>query len=231
MGIFTKVDKLFESREFFSINIQSIKKWMKVAKIIKEVENPCYSRAIGAIIVDPSANVIISSGHNGPPANCPPNDDPGYLREVVWNKLDSYEKSVVKRKLYPSDGISEGCRDVSEKELCENFVSSYGNCKTCPRKHVDAPSGKRLELCSCIHGETDAICKAKAAGSKLLGAVMFAYCGVPCVECTKLCINSCLDVVFCLDHGGEDYSPYSSRWLFDNSKTSLVLMKEDWIHS
>lgn len=207
------------------LDIKSIKKWMKVAKTIKEVENPCYSRAIGAIIVDPAANVIISSGHNGPPANCPPNDDPGYLREVVWNNLDSYEKSVVKNKLYhPLDS------NVSEKELCESFVGTYGNCKTCPRKHVDAPSGKRLELCSCIHGETDAICKAKAAGSKLLGAVMFAYCGVPCIECTKLCINSRLDTVFCLDQGGEDYSPHSSRWLFKNSKTDLVLMKDSWIH-
>jgi deoxycytidylate deaminase len=206
------------------LDCNSIKKWMKSAKHFRDVENPCYSRSIGVIIVDPETNSIISSGHNGPPANCPPNDNPDYLRNVVWPQLTDKEREIAREQC---DTAPCGY----ERSDVDEYVAKFGNCKICPRKPINAPSGKRLELCTCIHGEVDAICKAKASGAKLAGAYMFAYCGVPCIECTKVIINSCLKAVVCLDHGREDYSPYSSRWLFKNSRVKLQLVTEDWINS
>lgn len=206
----------------YKLSTESTKKWMRVAKAIKEVENPCYSRQIGVILVDPDTNSLISSGHNGPPANCPKNDDPRYLANVVWPQLTKEEQDIAMKKVQKTDKFSYA-------SPLDVFVAEYGNCKTCPRKHIDAPSGKRLELCTCIHGETDAIVKAKAAGGRVAGSYMFAYCGVPCIECTKLIINSSISVVVAIDHGRGDYSPYSSRWLFENSRVDLMLVQEDWI--
>lgn len=190
---------------------EETKKWLRLAKAVKEVENPCYSRQIGVVIVDPDTNSLVSSGHNGPPQGCPKNDDPDYLRNVVWPQLTGEEKIV-------------SCDGASYSQ--DNFVDKYANCKTCPRKPIGAPSGKRLELCTCIHGEVDAITRANRDVS---GCYMMCYCGVPCIECTKVIINAGIDTVVGIDHGRGDYSEYSSRWLFEKSKVKLVLVPEDWI--
>jgi deoxycytidylate deaminase len=195
----------------YKLTIPETKKWLRLARAVKEVENPCYSRQIGVVIVDPNTNSLVSSGHNGPPQGCPKNDDPDYLRNVVWPQLTGEEKIA-------------SCKGANYNQ--DNFVAEYANCKTCPRKPIGAPSGKRLELCTCIHGEVDAITRANRS---VAGCYMFAYCGVPCVECTKVIINSGIDTVVGIDHGRGDYSLYSSRWLFEKSKVKLVLVPEDWI--
>lgn len=211
------------------ISKESAKKWMRIAKSIKEVENPCYSRAIGVVLVDPDTNALISSGHNGPPANCPKNDDPEYLAKVVWPQLTVEEQKFALLNSVPMTTPPFPIELLKDVKSCDIFSEAWGCKKTCPRKVINAPSGKRLELCTCIHGETDAIVKAKGSGSRVAGAFMFAYCGVPCIECTKLIINSSIDTVVAINHGREDYSPYSSRWLFEKSKVNLTLVKEEWI--
>jgi deoxycytidylate deaminase len=207
----------------YKLNIESTRKWMRVAKTIKEVESPCYSRSIGVVLVDPDVNALISSGHNGPPSHCPKNDDAGYLGNVVWPQLTADEQSIALRKIENIDA------KLQHNTPLEVFRDQYAFCKVCPRKHIDAPSGKRLDLCTCIHGETDAIVKAKGSGSRVSGSYMFAYCGVPCIECTKLIINSHVRFVVAIDHGHGDYSPYSSRWMYQHSKVDLILVQEDWI--
>lgn len=197
----------------YKLSIPETKKWLRLAKAVKEVENPCHSRQIGVVIVDPDTNSLISSGHNGPPQGCPANDDPEYLRNVVWPQLTDEE-------------ASEALKNEKRTVSCDTFVDKYANCKTCPRKPIGAPSGKRLELCTCIHGEVDAITRANRDVS---GTYMMCYCGVPCIECTKVIINSGIDTVVGIDHGRGDYSLYSSRWLFEKSKVKLVLVPEDWI--
>jgi deoxycytidylate deaminase len=200
----------------YKLTLEATKKWLRLAKAVKEIENPCYSRQIGVVIVDPDANSLVSSGHNGPPQGCPPNDDPDYLRDVVWPQLTAEEKCSV---------ISDWQREPDE--FCKKaFVTKYANCKTCPRKPIGAPSGKRLELCTCIHGEVDAITRANRDVS---GYYMVCYCGVPCIECTKVIINAGIDTVVGIDHGRGDYSLYSSRWLFEKSKVKLILVPEEWI--
>ena len=191
----------------YKLETKETKKWLRLARAVKEVENPCYSRQIGVVIVDPDTNSLVSSGHNGPPQGCPKNDDPDYLRTVVWPQLTTEERAEL--PLFTED----------------QFVDRYANCKTCPRKPIGAPSGTRLELCTCIHGEVDAITRANRS---VAGCYMLCYSGVPCIECTKVIINAGIDTVVGID-GKMDYSPYSSRWLFEKSKVRLVLVPEEWI--
>lgn len=184
---------------------QDIKKWMKMAKAATEVETPCLSRQIGVVIADPKTGSLVSSGHNGPPNDVPCDHD-GYLKEVVWPQLTSQEKRYAKA------------------DTCDGFVKNYAGCGTCPRKIIGAPSGQRLELCTCVHGETAAIVNAHRS---VQGCWMFCWCGVPCIECTKLIVKSHIAVVVAIDHGLQDYSPYSSRWMFKNSNTDLILAKPE----
>lgn len=201
----------------YKLSKEETKKWLRLAKAVKEVENPCFSRQIGVVIVDPDTNSLVSSGHNGPPQGCPKNDDPDYLRKVVWPQLTEEEMGMV---------LCDDRRFLDERSDVDIFVDRYANCKTCPRKPIGAPSGKRLELCTCIHGEVDAITR---ANRNISGCYMMCYCGVPCIECTKVIINSGIDSVVGIDHGRGDYSLYSSRWLFEKSKVKLMLVPEEWI--
>ena len=197
---------------------EEVKKWMRMAKSTCEVEHPCLSRQIGVVIADPRTGALVSSGHNGPPDNTPGCDDHGYLRSVVWPQLTEAERFKA------LEGIEETPNSEAEKR--DFFTCEHANMGVCPRRIVGAPSGQRLELCTCAHGETNAIVKAHRS---VAGCWMFCWCGVPCIDCTKLIINSRVRVVVALNHGGPDYSPHSSRWLFKNSRTDLVLATPEWV--
>lgn len=199
-----------------------IKKWFRVASAVKEVENPCHSRKIGVVIIDLKTDSLVSSGHNGPPLGCPKNDDHDYLKNVVWPQLTMDDKFTAKKLM---SGL-EVWSVKDDKEVCEVYCNQYANSKTCPRKTINAPSGQRLELCTCIHGEVDAITKANRS---VAGLTMVCACGVPCIECTKVIINSGLAEVYVIDHGKGDYNPYSSRWLFEKSHVELKLVKDEEI--
>ncbi len=175
-----------------------IKHYMRLAKFVGEDCNSCYSRKIGVVIVDPQANKVLGTGYNSPPRGVPHNDDPEYLREVVWPQLTDVEKETA-------------CGN------CDRYIEKYQYSKVCPRKAVGAPSGKRLELCSCVHAETNAIVN---ASDNLYGAEMFAFCGVPCLECAKLIINAGIKKVYIIDWG-QDYS-FGSRYLFTKAGVEII---------
>ncbi len=206
--------------------LKDIRKWMKMAKAVTEVENPCLSRQIGVVIVDPATDCLISTGHNGPPGDCPGNDNPGYLQNVVWNKLTLQERNKAMGDM--AEYVAEKYPPPNQPQVYSGiFAERYGNCGICPRKIIGAASGERLELCNCLHGETSAIVNARCS---VTGCNMYCWCAVPCVECTKLIIQSKIANVFCLDNGLEDYSPYSSRWMFKNNMaTDLYLLKKSLI--
>lgn len=190
------------------------KKYMRLAKQVGEDNNPCYSRHIGVVIVNPVQHKIVGSGYNGPPRNVPHCDDPDYLREVVFPQLTQTELAYFHAQ-QPLEKIVDmvgSNPEAIEENHCRNFVETAAGCKTCPRKLIGAASGKRLELCSCAHAETNAIVN---AGQDLAGCVMFCWCGVPCYECTKLIINSGIKKIYVINWGA-DYSD-GSRWLFKNA--------------
>ncbi len=174
-----------------------IKKYMRFAKIVGEDQNPCYSRQIGCVIVNPLENRVVGTGYNGPPRKLPHCDTKKHLELYVWPQLTDEEK------LY-------ACGEISDRSKDE-FLEKYTGCKTCPRRIIGAKSGYRLELCTCAHAEANAIIN---SNESLRGCWMFCWCGRPCSECTKLIINKQIDTVVCLDRyvksertrgGGNDY--------------------------
>lgn len=204
-----------------------IRKYMRLAKQVGEDSNPCYSRHIGVVIVRTNGkrHKIVGTGYNGPPSDTPHCDAPSYLKDMVWPQLTDAEKDFYfdnqkRDNTLPLATLTPG---ASDEQKCEIFVGHSGGCKTCPRKLVGAQSGKRLELCSCVHAETNAIVN---ASEDLEGCYMFCWCGVPCMECTKLILQSGIKKVFVIDWGA-DYS-FGSRWLFDKKGVEIVMRKPDW---
>jgi deoxycytidylate deaminase len=193
------------------LTVSRVKYWMRVARLIEESENPCYSRKIGVVIVNPLTDTLVSVGHNSPPKGSPPCDDPDYLENVVWPQLTEEEKTCAFEKSTKEDNW---------------FVNCFGNCGQCPRKLIGALSGKRLELCVCAHAEHNAIIN---AGRDLSRYWMICHCGIPCVECVKSVVNSGISTVVCLERS-KDYSPYSSRYILKNAGVNLIIKSEEYFH-
>jgi dCMP deaminase len=199
-----------------------IGKYMRLAKQVGEDKNPCYSRKIGVVVVrayDDGSGRVLGTGYNGPPRGTPHCDERGYLQEIFWPQLDPVEKA----KAFHAAGGAMFGGTHSDDEMCQLVCDKYANSKTCPRKIIGAPSGKRLELCSCAHAETNAIVNST---DDLHGAYMFCWCGVPCVECTKLIINAGIRKVFTIDWGA-DYS-HGSRWLFEQAGIEVICLPPEY---
>lgn len=197
-----------------------INKYMRLARQVGEDQNPCYSRKIGVVIVDPARNKILGTGYNGPPRGTPHCDGREYLEKVVWPQLDAAERRVALENAVM--GTRESCPaslpDLAGTEEGKAlFLDNAAGCKTCPRRLAGAKSGERTELCSCEHGERNAIYNATC---DLHGSWAFCWCGVPCWDCTKALIQAGVVRVYCTadpsyaNKGGPDYS-FGSRWLFE----------------
>lgn len=193
------------------MKISHIKKYMRHAKHIADENKSCYSRRIGSILVDPISEKIISTGYNGGPRGTPHADQYEYLKEVVWPQLTQEEKKIALKNL------------TNDQDDCEKFCSSNHDKKICPRKLIEAKSGERLNLCPCAHSESNTIVN---ANGNTYGSWMFAWCGVPCIECTKLIINAHIKKVYCINWGN-DYS-YGSRWLFEKAGVEIIHEKPEW---
>ena len=178
-----------------------IKKYLRMAKQVGEDSNPCLSRSIGVVVVNPEQKRVVGVGYNGPPKGTPHPDDPEYLEAIVWPQLTAQEKAIT--------GVNS----------CDEFVEKYSHCGKCPRKVVGAISGQRLELCSCEHGEKNAIYNSAEA---LHGNWMVCWCGVPCWNCSKAIINAGIVRVVCTNWDGGDYSP-GSRWLLTHGGVGIDL--------
>jgi deoxycytidylate deaminase len=212
-----------------AINTKFVGKYMRMAKQVGTDRNPCYTRHIGVVITDWTGRAVLSTGYNGPPRSTPHCDSEPYLREVVWPQLSMAERNMVKgnsrgkfSRAYADlfGDQSFAAIDLSPAQIdAACFGKAYDGCGTCPRRLVGAQSGQRTELCSCEHAERNAIYNAPVAVN---GGTMFAWCGVPCFDCTKAVINSGIDTLYCLDDGQPDYSP-ASRWLFEQANVGLII--------
>lgn len=176
-------------------------KYLRMAKLVAEDQNPCYARQVGAVIVDPVANKIVGTGYNGPPKSAPHCDSAEHLNNIVWPQLTQSEKDLIEFK------------PMTQTE----FVEKYSDCKICPRKLVRANSGQRLELCSCAHAEANAIVN---ASQNLAGCYIFCWCPLPCIECTKLIINAGIARIYCYSED-KDYS-VGSRFLLEKTGIEII---------
>tara|TARA_R110000824_G_scaffold282601_18_gene470915 strand:- start:575 stop:1168 length:594 start_codon:yes stop_codon:yes gene_type:complete len=181
-----------------------IRKYMGLAKVIANDQNPCLSRRVGTVVVDPSTNGIVGAGYNGPPEGTPHCNDVKFLKGFFWPQLTARERVA----LY----IRSGTVDSRDVDVTCEFLSK---CNECPRNMLGYSSGKRAELCSCQHAERNALNKLPIPAN---GLVMFCWCGVPCIQCAGSIINAAIKEVHCLTE--EDYHP-TSRWLFEKGRTEL----------
>ena len=182
------------------VKTKFIKKYMRIAREVGEYENPCYSRKIGVVIVDPVGNKILGTGYNGPPPGTPHCDDKDFLVNYFLPQLTPLEKINL----------------IAEYHSLEDFVEVVKDCRTCPRRYVNAASGQRNELCSCGHAERHAITNTSCS---LYSSVMFCWCGVPCLQCTDAIIQAGVKRVYCLKD--KDYHS-TSRWLFLKARIPIL---------
>jgi deoxycytidylate deaminase len=216
-----------------------IKKYMRIAKFIGEDQNPCHSRKIGAIIVDPIANRILGTGYNGPPPGTPHPTTLEYLRDYFWPQLTDDEKISLQSSLGGVSDIQVTCNhdfgpitkrclkcSISDCDLAlfqagkigtvkEEFLRQYVGKEICPRRIINAGPGQRTELCSCGHAERHAITN---AACPLQGMVIFCWCGVPCLQCTDAIIQAGIKEVHCVIQ--PDYHT-KSRWLFEKANVTI----------
>ena len=199
-----------------------VKKYMRMAKQFGQDSNPCYSRQIGVIVVNPLTNTVTGTGYNGPPPNTPHCDDEEYLRDFFWPQLTQEEKCQLTEKMlqekYP--GVRKTYSENSMGEVCNHFA----NCGVCPRRLINAGPGERSDLCSCQHAERNAITGSQA---NLYLNHMFCWCGVPCIQCTGAIIKAGIKDVHCLI--ASDYHPVS-RWLFRKADVKVVEYDESYFN-
>lgn len=197
-----------------------VHKYMRLAKFIGEDENPCLSRHIGAIIVDPASNAIRGTGYNGPPPGTPHTNDASFLRNFFWPQLTQDEIEIINSKLghphEPSDFTQ-----IRNDGILNDLVIEYAGKSICPRRLVDAASGERNELCSCGHAERHAITNAECC---VRGFVMFCWCTVPCIQCSDAIIHAGIRTVHCLD---EELYHDQSLWLLESGGVEVVQHTKD----
>ena len=179
-------------------NKKFVYKYLSLAKYFGEMNNPCHSRKIGVVITDNQFNKILATGYNGPPRGISHCDTPEHLNSIFIPQLNENDKKKIALKM------NCDCFDH------EKFISKYAYEKICPRKILDCNSGERLNLCTCVHAEVNAVIN---AACDLNGSYMFAWCPLPCLECTKVIINAGIKKVFCFAEE-KDYS-HGSRYLFN----------------
>lgn len=64
----------------------------------------------------------------------------------------------------------------------------------CIRKEKDIEKGTHHELCRGVHAEQNTVIQGATHGTNVQGATL--YCTTsPCVQCTKILINACIDKV------------------------------------
>lgn len=197
-----------------------IRKFMRLAKQIGEDENPCYSRQIGTVIVDPASNAIRATGYNGPPPGTPHTDSYDYLRHFFWPQLTQEEIESVNTKLshpHEASNFTQARNDGILRDLLDQFVGK----RTCPRRLVDAATGERNELCSCGHAERHALTNAECC---VRGFVMFCWCTVPCIQCSDAIIHAGISTVHCLT---EPFYHPQSVWLLENGGVKIVQHRKE----
>ena len=189
-------------------------KYMRLARQIAFDNNPCFSRKVGVVVVDPATRGIVGEGYNGPPEGTPHCNELSFLHNFFWPQLSKEEKNDLFTSMADSSWWWKRSSEKTRRhQICE-YISSQ---KSCPRNMLGYSSGKRPELCSCQHAERNALNKLPIPAK---GLVMFCWCGVPCIQCTGSIINAGIKSVYCLKQK-EDYQS-EARWLYAHSKTSLL---------
>lgn len=223
-------------------------KYMRLARQIGLDQNPCHSRKIGVVIVDPIHNSISGTGYNGPAPGTPHCDSEVYLREFFWPQLTFQEKDSIRLEVggsildldydptnYMCDHVFDQCtQKCTECEITQKEILRFDNDvkynKTVDRfveKYAGCKQCPR-RLVGAPSGMRTELCSCghaerhaiTNAARQLSGHVMFCWCGVPCLQCTDAIIQAMIKTVHVLKWN-TDYSKMS-RWLFAKANVEII---------
>ncbi len=163
-------------------------KMMRMAKLVSEDNNPCYSRKVGVVITD-TDSIILGVGYNGPPRHTPHCDSKEYITDILFPKLDEMEKDILYNKTLTlkSERSVEIFNTLNDEAKAKLVAHKLDGCKTCPRRFFGYSAGVRNDLCTCQHAERNAITNASAP---VKNGVLFGWCCISCMQCTGAIINA-----------------------------------------
>lgn len=157
-----------------------IESYIRQCQIIAQL-SPCVRRKYGAIAVDPTHNVIITSGYNGTPR--------GSLKELCGGTFCA--RSGLKPTDVPiteRDGKFWLYSHLNVTTSASRTFPSREEAEYAQKQILDAnppvPSGTRYEV-GCHHSEGNVVTNAARLGRSLSGAWVFCT-GVPCPGCARL---------------------------------------------
>lgn len=197
-----------------SLSEKAIKRYLRLAATIGNDSNSCHSRHIGSVVVNAENGHVVGIGINGPPRQCPEIDSYPFYMDYLNKAMTDDERAKFIAAAKERSGTD-----------CNSFHAAavkMNGCKLCPRKILGYPSGQRLDLCPCVHSESNAIVNAASATE---GCWIIMACLLSCLECTKLIINAGIKRVICLK-SPQDYS-IGSRWLFKQAKVIVEIRDPD----
>ncbi len=166
---------------------------MRLAGFLGDDNVKCPSRKVGCIITDIDS-VILGTGYNGSPRKTPEPDSYEYIKNILWPKLTETEKQKLSCLVQN--------RNPTQKDEREVVAESLHGCGQCPRRLLGHSSGVRTELCSCQHGERNAISNSNGS---VAGGILFGHCCISCFGCTGAIINSRIKEVHFQE--GPEYEP------------------------
>jgi dCMP deaminase len=102
----------------------------------------------------------------------------------------------------------------------------------CPRQRMGFKSGEGMEHCVAIHAEINPIMQAARMGLSTKGATLYAYCGVPCLNCTKEIIQAGIKRVVCLkkEQSGAQYNFPLAEKLYELAGVVVNKLTEEEIN-
>lgn len=174
------------------------KKYMELAIFWATQADACPARSVAAVIIDDNHKVR-GVGYNGPPKATPHCHTFDYLDAVVRPKLTADQKESLVRAFGDVASSLKACADQ----------------KVCPRHFLGYKSGERLDLCSCIHAEENAIIN---AAQDVSGCAAYITCA-PCFACAGKLINA--KIVEVHYPRGFTYSD-DTRWLLEKAQILQV---------
>ncbi len=95
----------------------------------------------------------------------------------------------------PAKGIPS-CLYRDNKGEYNNVVQS----NICPRQRMRFKSGDGMQWCAAVHSERNCLLQCAKFGISTEGSTLYAWCGMPCIDCAKEIINAGVKRVVCLEN-------------------------------
>lgn len=172
--------------------------FMRIAREVAS-NSKCLSRKIGSVLVKDGA--IISTGYNGPARGVKHCNE---RSTAFYNKINSKTVLVI-------NGETES----------EDYIWDI-----CPRRALGYPSGEGLHLCQAGHSERNALIQAARNGISTKDTTLYAYCTMPCKDCTIELVNAGVRTIVCL-FGEKHYDSYAEIIATEAGMEIRFVRKED----